>query len=137
MKMITYLPGVWDLLHVGHLNAIKRANLFGDYLIVGVCSDEIAMNTKKHDVVINQRDRADLLLGIKYVDEVFIYENVDQSEQLKMLSPDVFAIGEDFGKQGVPEHGLALEYCEENNITVKRISRLKGISTSKIKSRIN
>ena len=61
----------------------------------------------------------------------------DQSEQLKMLSPNVFAIGEDFGKQGVPEHGLALKYCEENNITVKRISRLKGISTSKIKSHIN
>jgi glycerol-3-phosphate cytidylyltransferase len=137
MKKIVYLPGVWDLLHVGHLNVIRRASLFGDYLIVGVCNDEIAMETKKHNVVINQRDRADLLLGIKYVDEVFIYENVDQSEQLKMLTPDIFAIGEDFGEQGVPEHELALIYCKENNITIKRIPRLKGISTSKIKSGIN
>ena len=137
MKKIVYLPGVWDLLHVGHLNVIKRSSLFGDYLIVGVSSDETTKNVKGKYPAVNQRDRADLLLGVKYVDEVFIYENVNQSEQLEMLKPNVFSIGDDFGKQGIPEHEMALDYCKQNNITIKRVPRLKGISTSKIKSNIS
>jgi cytidyltransferase-like protein len=133
---IVYLPGVWDLLHVGHLNVIRRASLFGEYLIVGVCSDEIVKNTKGKYPAVNQQDRSSLLSGIKYIDEVYVYDNVDQTEQLEMLSPSVFAIGEDFGKQGMPQHQKALDFCLHNEILIKRIPRLRGISTSKIKSTI-
>ena len=74
--------------------------------------------------------------GIKYIEEVYVYDNVDQTEQLEMLSPSVFAIGEDFGKQGMPQHQKAMDYCLHNEILIKRIPRLRGISTSKIKSTI-
>lgn len=133
---IVYLPGVWDLLHVGHLNVIRRASLFGEYLIVGVCSDEAVKKTKGRYPAVNQQDRATLLSGIKYIEEVYVYDNVDQTEQLEMLSPSVFAIGEDFGKQGMPQHQKAMDYCLHNEIIIKRIPRLRGISTSKIKSTI-
>ena len=137
MKHIVYTPGVWDLLHIGHLNLIRRAKLCGDYLIVGVCGDRANMDAKGSYPVINQYDRATLLSSIKYVDEVYIYDNLDQSAQLCMLNVDTFVVGEQFGNQGVVEHEHALHYCKKNDIEIKIIRRYAGVSTSKIKSDVN
>ena len=75
MKRVVYTPGVWDLLHMGHLNLIKRAKLCGDHLVVGVCSDSTTKATKGELPTINQQSRADLLAAIRYVDEVFLRLN--------------------------------------------------------------
>jgi len=136
MKEIVYTPGVWDLLHMGHLNVIKRAKLCGDHLIVGVCSDLTTEKTKGSLPTINQQSRAELLSALKYVDEVYIYDNPDQITPLSTLNVNVFVVGEEFGNQGVPEHSEALEYCSENDIKVTKIKRYKGISTTLIKNKV-
>ena len=136
MKSVAYTPGVWDLLHMGHLNIIKRAKLCGDHLIVGVCSDRVTKETKGEYPTISERFRSELLSAIRYVDEVCIYDNPDQIQQLSTLNVNVFVVGEEFGAQGVPEHEKALEYCEKNNIKLERIIRYKGISTSIIRDKV-
>ena len=123
MKRVVYTPGVWDLLHMGHLNLIKRAKLCGDHLVVGVCSDSTTKATKGELPTINQQSRADLLAAIRYVDEVYIYNEPDQIAPLSTLNVNVFVVGEEFGNQGVPEHAKALRYCSENNIKIVRIKR--------------
>jgi glycerol-3-phosphate cytidylyltransferase len=135
MKKIVYTPGVWDIIHVGHLNVLKRAKLCGDYLIVGVCSDRLVVEHKKQAPTINQQQRAEIIGALKYVDEVYIYDNPDQSSQLKLFNVSVFVIGEQFGSQGVPEHANALDYCTKNNIPVVRIDRYPDLSSSIIKNR--
>lgn len=131
-----YIPGVWDLFHIGHLNVIKKASQLGENLIVGVCADQTVKETKGSLPAICQDARAALITSIRYVNKVIIYSNVDQIDQLTTLRPSIFAIGEDYGKQGLTQHGRAFEFCYNNDISIKRIPRLKGVSTSEIKRKI-
>ena len=136
MKQIVYTPGVWDLLHVGHLNIIKTAKRLCDFLIVGVCCDKLVKLHKGQFPTINEHNRSEMIRAIKYVDDVFVYTDADQTTQLKLFQPDIFVVGEEFGSQGVPEHETALMFASENGIEIKRVNRLKGISTTSIKSNI-
>ena len=132
-KRIVYIPGVWDMLHIGHLNILKRAKLRGDWLIVGVCSDRLVRDTKKEPIV-NQSWRAEMLESLKIVDEVFIYDDLDQTYAIELFKADVFAVGEDFGNY--PEHKKALDFCELSSIEVTRIKRFPGISSTEIKQKV-
>jgi glycerol-3-phosphate cytidylyltransferase len=132
-KKIAYLPGVWDVLHSGHLNIIRRASLLADYLIVGVCSDRLVKLHKGSEAMIPETERAAIVESLKYVNEVCIYDDPDQTKNLSLFCVGIFAIGEEFGKQGVPEHELALKHCAENGIEVVRIPRKPGISSTEIK----
>jgi len=132
-KQIVYTLGVWDLIHVGHLNIIKTARRFGDFLIVGVCCDDLVTSQKGRPPTINEYNRMEMVRSIRYVDDVFLYTDPDQTKQLKLFQPDIFVIGEDFGSQGVPEHQLAISHAISNNIEIKRVNRLEGISSTYIK----
>ena len=136
MSRVVYTPGVWDLLHIGHLNIIREARSLGDRLVVGVCSDEVTKKTKKSWPAIQEDHRAELLASIRYVDETYVYSNLDQSAQLEKFNVSVFVIGEEFGRQGIEEHELALDYCKRNAVEVIRVSRFKGISTTLIKENL-
>ena len=64
-----YLDMVGDLFHVGHLNIIKKSKAMGDYLIVGVHSDESVASYKRLPII-KHRDRVDIIESCRYVDEV-------------------------------------------------------------------
>lgn len=66
-KVITY--GTFDLLHYGHINILKRAKELGDYLIVGISTDEFN-NIKGKKSYFNYEVRKSMLEAIKYVDEI-------------------------------------------------------------------
>ena len=48
IKVITY--GTYDLLHEGHIRLLKRAKALGDYLIVGVTSEDFDRSRGKINV---------------------------------------------------------------------------------------
>lgn len=66
---VGYVPGVFDLFHIGHLNLFKRAKEQCDYLIVGVCTDEWVMKYKKKTTMIPFAERMELVRSCRYVDE--------------------------------------------------------------------
>ena len=121
-KVITY--GTYDLLHVGHINLLRRAKEMGDYLIVGLSTDEF--NAEKHkEAYHSYEDRKVILEAIKYVDEV-IPENCweQKIEDVVNNKVDVFVMGDDWkGK-----FDFLKEYCG-----VIYFPRTVGISTTKIK----
>ena len=93
-KIITF--GTFDLFHIGHLNILKRAKNQGDYLIVGVSSDEL--NEKKgKKSIIPLKDRIEIVKSIQYVDEVFIEDSLELKDQyIKHYGADVLVMGDDW-----------------------------------------
>lgn len=80
MKKV-YTSGVFDLFHVGHVSVLKKAKEFGDYLIVGVHSDE-DVESYKRTPIISCEQRCEIIRNIKCVDEVIVAPltpNIDAS----------------------------------------------------------
>ena len=125
-KVITY--GTYDLLHVGHINLLRRAKELGDYLVVVLSSDEF--NAIKHKTAYHcYEDRKMILEAVKYVDEVlpeFTWEQKIQDVVDNQI--DVFVMGDDWKGQ----FDFLKDYCE-----VVYLPRTEGISTSKIKQDLN
>ena len=67
-RVITY--GTFDLLHYGHINLLKRAKEYGDYLVVGLSTDEFNMQKKNKKCYFDYEKRKQLLEAIRYVDLV-------------------------------------------------------------------
>ena len=93
-KIINF--GTFDLFQIGHLNILKRAKEQGDYLIVGISSDEL--NKKKGKMsVISLKDRMEIVKSITYVDEVFIEDSLELKDQyIKDYGADVLVMGDDW-----------------------------------------
>lgn len=125
-KVITY--GTYDLLHVGHVNLLRRAKELGDYLLVVLSSDEF--NAIKHKTAYHcYEDRKIILESIQYVDEVIPEYNWEQKiKDVTDNNIDVFVMGDDWNGQ----FDFLKDYCE-----VVYLPRTDGISTTKIKSDLN
>lgn len=124
--IITY--GSYDLLHYGHINLLKRAKELGDYLIVGLSTDEF--NKLKHKTSFHKFNERRLILeAIRYVDLVIPEEKWEQKiEDIKKYNVDTFVMGDDW--KG--EFDFLKDHCE-----VKILKRTEDISTTKIKQSID
>lgn len=123
-KVITY--GTYDLLHVGHINLLRRAKALGDYLIVVVSSDEFNAGKGKK-AYHSFEDRKIILEAIKYVDEVLPEYTWEQKiDDVKDNDVDVFVMGDDWeGK---------FDFLEEEGAEVIYLPRTPEISSTQIKS---
>lgn len=121
-RVMTY--GTFDLLHYGHINILKRAKSLGDYLIVGLSSDEFN-ELKGKKSVMSYEERKEILESIRYVDKVIKESNWEQKvDDVIKYNIDVFVIGDDWeGK-----FDFLKEYCE-----VVYLPRTKSISTTLLK----
>lgn len=98
VRVYTYVSG--DLLHVGHLRAMMQAKALGDYLIVGVLTDE-AIASYKRQSVIPFEERLELISHLDVVDEVVRQDDVDPTENLKKMNVDILTHGDDW-EEGFP-----------------------------------
>lgn len=126
-KVITY--GTFDLLHYGHINLLKRAKEYGDYLIVALSTDEFNWEQKHKKCFFSYEKRKMLLEAIRYVDLV-IPENswAQKRSDIVEFRVDTFVMGDDWrGKFD----DLA-DLCE-----VVYLPRTPEISTTQIKSALS
>lgn len=102
--------GCFDILHVGHLNTLKKAKSLGDILVVCLSSDEQIRSLKGESRPINNfEDRLNLFKTIECVDYILPYqeEYIETEETLgsimKILDPDVWVKGSDYTLEGIKE----------------------------------
>lgn len=93
---VGYTVGTFDMFHVGHLNLLREAKNYCDYLVVGVHSDEWVMHCKNRPTIISFEDRADIVGAIRYVDKVVKNETKSKMEAWKDIHFDVAFIGDDW-----------------------------------------
>lgn len=125
-KVITY--GTFDLLHYGHINILRRAKELGDYLVVGLSSDEFnAIKGKKS--YFSYAERKQMLEAIKYVDEVISEDNWEQKRSdVHKYDINVFVMGDDWtGK---------FDFLEEEGVEVVYLPRTPDVSTTDIKNNL-
>ncbi len=94
-KIITF--GTFDVLHIGHIRILKRAREHGDHLIVGLSSDQLNFSKKGRNPVYPFASREELLTSMRFVDEVFKEESLEQKrEYILKYNADVLVMGDDW-----------------------------------------
>ena len=123
-KVITY--GTYDLLHYGHIRLLERAKALGDYLIVGVTSDDY---DKTRGKINNQQSLIERIAAVKatgIADEIIVEEYEGQKiDDIRRNNVDIFTVGSDWeGK-----FDYLNEYCK-----VIYLPRTEGVSSSEIRA---
>jgi glycerol-3-phosphate cytidylyltransferase len=120
--VLTY--GTFDVLHIGHINLLRRARELGDRLIVGLSTDEF--NAVKHkSSLLDYANRCATLEAIRYVDLVIPEESWEQKvTDVRKYGIDVFVIGDDWAGQ----FDFLKELCE-----VRYLPRTAEISSTAVK----
>lgn len=122
-KVITY--GTYDLFHQGHYNLLKRAKDLGDYLIVGVTTDNFDLERGKMNTCNNVMERIEAVKETGLADQIVIEEYRGQKiDDIQKYSVDIFAIGSDW--EGYFDY--LNEFCK-----VVYLPRTQGISSTQLR----
>lgn len=124
VKVITY--GTYDVLREGHIRLLERAKALGDYLIVGVTSDDFDRSRGKINVKQPLTERIENVRKTGLADEIIIEEYEGQKiDDIQQYNVSIFTVGSDW--EGYFDY--LKEYC-----TVVYLPRTTGISSSEIRS---
>ena len=130
---IVFTNGVFDILHAGHLDYLKRSKKLGDILIVGVNTDESAKAIKGPNQPFNsQDDRAALLAGLECVDYVALFSEGTPINMISSVRPDLLVKGADYSADEVVGKAIVESYGGK----VKLIPFKEGFSTSSLIEKI-
>jgi|TARA_Y100000356_G_scaffold89029_1_gene74642 rfaE bifunctional protein nucleotidyltransferase chain/domain len=101
--MKIFVNGTFDLLHRGHLELLNYAKSLGDYLCVGIDTDDRVKEKKGvKRPIYNQNERKFFLENLKAVDEVRLFSNDSELEDLvKSVKPDIMVVGSDWKEKSV------------------------------------
>lgn len=91
-----YVPGAFDMFHVGHLNVINKARAECDELIVGVVTDEVLERVKGRPPVVPLGERMEVVAAIRGVDQVVVDTHSDKFDSWQELRFDVIFKGDDW-----------------------------------------
>jgi glycerol-3-phosphate cytidylyltransferase len=128
-QKIVLTNGCFDIIHVGHIRYLAAAKSFGDVLIVGLNSDASVKRLKgARRPVVSQQDRAEVLLALKTVDYVTIFDEDTAEALVSIIRPDVYVKGGDYSLDNNPEARIVVGYGGSSHF----IQLVPGRSTSSI-----
>lgn len=123
-KVITY--GTFDLFHKGHYRLLQRAKALGDYLIVGITTEEYDQNRGKLNVVDSLLTRIENVRKTGFADEIIIEAAEGQKlRDIQKYHIDIFTVGSDW----IGTFDYLKKYCQ-----VIYLERTKGISSTMLRA---
>lgn len=128
-----WADGCFDLAHFGHANSLRQAKKMGDYLIVGVHSDEEVLKNKGPPVM-TEEERYKVIRALKWVDEVVPdAPYVTQLETLDEYNCDFCVHGNDItlDADGNDTYRIVKEAGR-----YREVQRTAGISTTDVVGRM-
>jgi len=134
-KHIIYVPGTFDLWHVGHIRIFKFAkNLFSNtYVIAGISTDSLIKKYKHIKPVYPLKERIETVSACKYVDKIIVQKEFFKIKQLIKENITCILLGSDWKGKSFPELENAVKKA---GFIVIYKPYTKEVSSSEIKKRI-
>jgi D-beta-D-heptose 7-phosphate kinase/D-beta-D-heptose 1-phosphate adenosyltransferase len=132
-KRVVFTNGCFDLLHPGHIHSLEAARGLGDFLIVGINSDESVRTLKGEGrPLIPAEERAEILASLECVDGVLVFDELTPQKVIATLLPDILVKGSDWPENQI----VGREDVEAAGGKVVRIDVVPGYSTTEILKKI-
>jgi len=131
---VVWTNGCYDILHVGHARLFEHcrelAQECGGVFVVGIDSDRRISQLKgKHRPINSQKDRQEMLMSVKGVHRVYIYDTAEElAHTIRMLSPLALVVGDEYRDKQV----IGSEYCK----SVVYFPKIDGVSSTQILSKL-
>lgn len=132
-KKVVFTNGCFDLLHVGHIRYLQEARALGDYLILGLNSDNSVKKLKGPERPVQvQDDRAEILAALECISFVTIFDEPTPLNLIETLRPDILVKGGDWPVEKI----VGSDFVLKNGGDVKSLPFHKGRSTTGIIDKI-
>ncbi len=132
-RCLCFTNGCFDLLHPGHVQYLEDVRALGDFLVVGLNSDASVRRLKGDSRPLQDEwARARILLGLRSVDAVVLFEEDTPFELISALQPDLLAKGGDY----TPDNVVGRDVVEARGGRLVLVPFLPGHSSSTIVERI-
>ena len=128
-KIVVFTNGCFDIIHKGHTTLLNKARKLGDFLIVGLNSNESVSNLKGIDRPINPEEkRSENLLKLDCVDAVVIFNENTPKKLIADLRPNILVKGGDYTQEEV----IGSQQVVEDGGEIVIIPLVPGYSTTNI-----
>jgi rfaE bifunctional protein nucleotidyltransferase chain/domain len=133
-KKVVFTNGCFDILHPGHVDYLNQSRDLGDFLILGLNTDDSVrrLNKAPGRPVNEEQARAMVLAGLACVDAIVFFDEDTPYELIGFLKPDVLVKGDDYKVEEVVGHDIV----EAAGGRVITIPMLQGYSTTRIIGKI-
>lgn len=133
-KKIVFTNGVFDILHLGHIEYLSKAADLGDILIVGLNSDSSVkqLNKGSNRPLNSQEQRAMLLASLGFVTAVAVFDEDTPRDLISKVQPDVLVKGGDYK----PEDVAGADIVKAKGGDVRIIELTPGYSTTELEKKI-
>lgn len=131
---IVFTNGCFDLMHIGHTRYLQAAKALGDFLVVGVNSDDSVRSLKKAPdrPIVSEAQRAEVLAALGSVDFVVLFPEPDPKALITAVQPDVLVKGGDWPLDRI----VGRDVVEARGGRVQTIPLVPGFSTTALIHRI-
>ncbi len=131
-KKIVFTNGCFDLLHIGHVRYLQEAKSLGDFLFVGINTDDSVKKLKGPTRPIqNENDRAEILAALAAVDFVALFGEETPENLIHMVRPDILVKGGDWPIEKI----VGAKYVMSYGGSVQSLKFIEGRSTTNIISK--
>lgn len=126
-RKVAFTSGVFDLLHAGHVEYLQQARQGSDLLVVALNSNSSVAALKGAGRPVNdQQDRALVVASLASVDYVFIFDDPNNNETVRLLKPDTYVKAGDYKKSQLSSAPIVESYGGQIRIVPVR----EGLSTT-------
>ena len=133
-KKIIFTNGCFDIIHPGHIHILSKAKSLGDILVVGLNSD-LSVKKLKGDKrpLVSEDDRSRVLLSLRFVDYVIIFNELTPLKVIKKIKPDFLVKGGDYYENDI----VGSDFVKAYGGQVEIIKFLDGYSSSNYIDNLN
>jgi len=132
-KKVVFSNGCFDILHAGHVEYLEKAKILGDYLVIGLNTDDSVRRIKGPlRPIVNENHRSTLLSSLACIDLVVFFNEDTPYELIRTLLPDILVKGKDYDISNIVGADIVLQHGGR----VETIELTEGLSTTSIIKKI-